>query len=92
MYIDYVELRALRDELRTYFAKLMTTELVAELSAGGGCAPSTPRALQEDGQGRLARESAGPRGTGPLEQFYPPTRSSGRLPAAVLTLNTVGRP
>ena len=43
MYIDLTpELRALRDELRTYFAKLMTPELVAELSAAAKAAgPST---------------------------------------------------
>ena len=47
MYIDLTpELRALRDELRTYFEKLMTPELLAELSSGGeGGGPQYRRAL-----------------------------------------------
>ena len=52
MYIDLTpELRALRDELRTYFAKLMTPELVAELTAGGeGGGPQFRKAMKKMGR------------------------------------------
>ena len=90
MYIDLTpELRALRDELRGYFAKLMTTELVAELSAGGeGGGPEYRTALAEDGPRRLARDrlAQGVRRPGPLADRAVPLRRRGaarRLPAAL---------
>ena len=97
MYIDLTpELRALRDELRTYFAKLMTTELVAELSAGGeGGGPEYRRALKRMGRdGWLGigwpKEYGGQDRT-PLEQFlFADEVQRAGFPLPFLTLNTVG--
>ena len=97
MYIDLTpELRALRDELRTYFAKLMTTELVAELSAGGeGGGPEYRRALKKMGKdGWLGigwpKEYGGQDRT-PLEQFlFADEVQRVGFPLPFLTLNTVG--
>jgi hypothetical protein len=81
MYIDLTpELRALRDELRTYFAKLMSPELTAELSAGGeGGGPEYRRALKK----MVGSASAGPRSTAARtaprsSSSCSPTRSSAR--------------
>jgi acyl-CoA dehydrogenase len=97
MYIDLTpELRALRDELRTYFAKLMTSELVAELSAGGeGGGPEYRRALKKMGKdGWLGigwpKEYGGQDRT-PLEQFlFADEVQRAGFPLPFLTLNTVG--
>ena len=97
MFIDLTpELRALRDELRTYFAKLMTTELVAELSAGGeGGGPEYRRALKRMGRdGWLGigwpKEYGGQHRT-PLEQFlFADEVQRAGFPLPFLTLNTVG--
>jgi alkylation response protein AidB-like acyl-CoA dehydrogenase len=97
MYIDLTpELRALRDELRTYFAKLMTTELVAELSSGGeGGGPEYRRALKKMGRdGWLGigwpKEYGGQDRT-PLEQFlFADEVQRAGFPLPFLTLNTVG--
>ena len=97
MYIDLTpELRALRDELRTYFAKLMTPELVAELQAGGeGGGPEYRRALKKMGRdGWLGigwpKEYGGQDRT-PLEQFlFADEVQRVGFPLPFLTLNTVG--
>ena len=97
MYIDLTpELRALRDELRTYFAKLMTPELVAELTAGGeGGGPEYRRAMKKMGKdGWLGigwpKEYGGQDRT-PLEQFlFADEVQRVGFPLPFLTLNTVG--
>ena len=97
MYIDLTpELRALRDELRTYFAKLMSPELVAELSAGGeGGGPQYRRALKKMGRdGWLGigwpKEYGGQDRT-PLEQFlFADEVQRAGFPLPFLTLGTVG--
>ena len=75
MYIDLTpELRALRDELRTYFAKLMTTSSSqSSPRAAKAAARSTARALEKMGKdGWLGigwpKEYGGQDRT-PLEQF-----------------------
>jgi 3-oxocholest-4-en-26-oyl-CoA dehydrogenase alpha subunit len=97
MYIDLTpDLRALRDELRTYFAKLMTPELVAELSAGGeGGGPQFRRAMKKMGRdGWLGigwpSEYGGQNRT-PLEQFlFADEVQRAGFPLPFLTLGTVG--
>ena len=97
MYIDLTpDLRELRDELRTYFAKLMTPELVAELSSGGeGGGPQFRRAMKKMGRdGWLGigwpKEYGGQDRT-PLEQFlFADEVQRAGFPLPFLTLNTVG--
>jgi 3-oxocholest-4-en-26-oyl-CoA dehydrogenase alpha subunit len=97
MYIDLTpELRELRDELRAYFEKLMTPELVAELSAGGeGGGPQYRRAMKKMGRdGWLGigwpKEYGGQNRT-PLEQFlFADEVQRVGFPLPFLTLNTVG--
>jgi len=97
MYIDLTpELRELRDELRTYFAKLMSPELVAELTAGGeGGGPEYRRAMKKMGKdGWLGigwpKEYGGQDRT-PLEQFlFADEVQRVGFPLPFLTLNTVG--
>jgi alkylation response protein AidB-like acyl-CoA dehydrogenase len=97
MYIDLTpELRALRDELRTYFAKLMTPELVAELTSGGeGGGPQFRRAMKKMGRdGWLGigwpKEYGGMDRT-PLEQFlFADEVQRAGFPLPFLTLNTIG--
>jgi 3-oxocholest-4-en-26-oyl-CoA dehydrogenase alpha subunit len=97
MYIDLTpELRALRDELRTYFAKLMTPELVAELTSGGeGGGPQYRRAMKRMGKdGWLGvgwpKEYGGMDRT-PLEQFlFADEIQRAGFPLPFLTLNTIG--
>jgi 3-oxocholest-4-en-26-oyl-CoA dehydrogenase alpha subunit len=97
MYIDLTpELRALRDELRTYFAKLMTPELVAELTSGGeGGGPQYRRAMKKMGRdGWLGvgwpKEFGGMDRT-PLEQFlFADEVQRAGFPLPFLTLNTIG--
>jgi hypothetical protein len=61
MYIDLTpELKILREQLRSYFAKLMTPELQAELSAGGEGGGPEYRTAMKMGCGS---ESAGPSST-----------------------------
>jgi alkylation response protein AidB-like acyl-CoA dehydrogenase len=97
MYIDLTpELRALRDELRTYFVKLMTPELVAELTSGGeGGGPQYRRAMKKMGRdGWLGigwpKEYGGMDRT-PLEQFlFADEVQRAGFPLPFLTLNTIG--
>jgi acyl-CoA dehydrogenase len=97
MYIDLTpELRALRDELRTYFAKLMTPELVTELSAGGeGGGPEYRKAMKKMGRdGWLGigwPKQWGGQDRTPLEQFlFADEVQRVGFPLPFLTLNTVG--
>src|SRR5262245_18741905 len=97
MYIDLTpELRALRDELRAYFAKLMSKSLVAELSAGGeGGGPEYRRALEQMGHdGWLGigwPKQYGGQDRTPLGQFLVADEvQRAGFPLPFLTLNTVG--
>ncbi len=97
MYIDLTpELKILREELRGYFAKLMTKELLAELSAGGaGGGPAYRRAMKKMGRdGWLGigwpKEYGGQDRT-PLEQFlFADEVQRVGFPLPFLTLGTVG--
>jgi alkylation response protein AidB-like acyl-CoA dehydrogenase len=96
MHIDYTEeQRRLRDELRGYFTRLMTAELIEELAHSEGGGPHYRRALQQMGRdGWLGigwpREYGG-QGRTPLEQFifFDEVQRAG-FPIPLLTLNTVG--
>ena len=96
MYIDYTpEQRALQQELRGYFARLMTPELEAELARSEGGGPRYRRALQQMGKdGWLGigwPKEYGGQGRTPLEQlvFFDEVQRAG-FPIPLLTLNTVG--
>ena len=97
MYIDLTpELKILREQLRGYFAKLMTKELVAELSAGGeGGGPEYRKAMKKMGRdGWLGigwpKEYGGQDRT-PLEQFlFADEVQRVGFPLPFLTLGTVG--
>ena len=96
MHIDYTsEQRALRDELRTYFAKMMTPELVREVKGSEGGGPLYHAALQQMGRdGWLG--IAWPREWGgldrsPIEQFiFADEVQRAGYPLPFLTLNSVG--
>ena len=97
MYIDLTpELRALRDELRAYFAELMTPALQAELAAGGeGGGPEYRKALEKMGaDGWLGigwPKQYGGQDRTALEQyiFADEVQRTG-FPLPFLTLGTVG--
>ncbi len=96
MQLEYTrEQRALRDELRGYFARLMTPELVEELAHSEGGGPQYRRAMQQMGRdGWLGigwPKEYGGQGRTPLEQFifFDEVQRAG-FPIPLLTLNTVG--
>jgi alkylation response protein AidB-like acyl-CoA dehydrogenase len=99
MRIGYTpEQERLRDELRAYFAAVMTPEVRAELTAadgdyGDGAAyRSVVRRLGKDGWLTLGwpREYGG-RGLGPVEQLiFMDEAATARVPVPFLTINTVG--
>ena len=98
MHLDYTdEQRALRDELRTYFAELLTPELREELgpSPGEHCGPVYRRVVRQIGNdGWLGigwPTKYGGQGRGPVEQFifFSEARRA-NAPIPVVTLNTVG--
>ena len=69
MYVAYTaEQEALRQELRGYFAELMTPEVQAECAVGDTGGPGLPGGGPEDGRRRLARHrlAEGVRRAGPL--------------------------
>jgi alkylation response protein AidB-like acyl-CoA dehydrogenase len=96
MHLEFTpEQKALRDELRTYFTRLMTPELVEELAHSEGGGSQYRRALQQMGRdGWLGigwpREYGG-QGRSSLEQFifFDEVQRAG-FPIPLLTLNTVG--
>ncbi|MCP4004138.1 MAG: acyl-CoA dehydrogenase [bacterium] len=97
MYIDLTpELKTLREELRSYFADLMTSELKAELAAGGeGGGPEYRKALKKMGaDGWLGigwPEEYGGQGRTPLEQYiFADEVQRVGYPLPFLTLGTVG--
>ena len=96
MYIDLTESqRALRDELRDYFAGLMTPErraVVDEGHAGGEAYREVIRQLGADGWlGVGWPKEHGGQGRGPLEQLiFLEEASRAGVPIPMVTLNTVG--
>lgn len=90
------EQQAFRNELRDYFAKMMTPSLVDELRGdeeGGG--PEFRRAMQQMGQDGLLGVGwpveHGGQGRTPIEQFiFADEIQTAGFPLPFLTLNTVG--
>ncbi|HZS41216.1 MAG TPA: acyl-CoA dehydrogenase family protein [Polyangia bacterium] len=96
MHIDYSPVeRALQDELRDYFARLMTPDLEEELAHSEGGGPQYQRALAQMGRdGWLGvgwPKEYGGQGRSPVEQFifFDEVQRAG-FPIPLLTLNTVG--
>ncbi len=96
MYVDYnPEQRALRDELRGYFARMMTPELQQEITGSEGGGPLYRKALRRMGaDGWLGvgwPKEWGGQGRTPLEQFiFSDEVQRAGFPLPFLTLNTVG--
>jgi len=96
MYIDYSpEQRALREELRAYFARMMTPELLQEISGSEGGGPLYRKALRQMGaDGWLGigwPKEWGGQGRTPIEQFiFSDEVQRAGFPLPFLTLNTVG--
>jgi hypothetical protein len=96
MYLDLTEeQRALQAELRSYFAALVTPELLEEIRGSEGGGPLYRRALEQMGaDGWLGigwpREYGG-QGRSPIEQFlFADEVQRAGFPLPFLTLNTVG--
>ena len=98
MYLDYTpEQKRLRDELRAYFAAMMTPELVAEVqsSGEGGGGPLYHQALQKMGAdgwiGVGWPKQYGGQGRTPIEQFiFSDEVQRAGFPLPFLTINSVG--
>jgi 3-oxocholest-4-en-26-oyl-CoA dehydrogenase alpha subunit len=96
MYLDYTPAqRELREELRAYFARLMTPDLQAELSWKEGGGPLYRQALRQmGGDGWLGigwPQEYGGQGRSPIEQFiFSDEVQRAGFPLPFLTLNTVG--
>ena len=97
MELDFTpQQKAFRDELRAYFAKMMTEELVKELSGDGeGGGPEFRRAMKQMGQDGLLGvgwpKEHGGQGRTPIEQFiFADEIQTAGFPLPFLTLNTVG--
>jgi alkylation response protein AidB-like acyl-CoA dehydrogenase len=96
VYIDLTDAqRALRDELREYFASLMTPERRASVDeghAGGDAYREVIRQLGRDGWlGVGWPKEHGGQGRGPLEQLiFLEEASRAGVPIPMVTLNTVG--
>jgi alkylation response protein AidB-like acyl-CoA dehydrogenase len=96
MYLTYTdEQRALRDELRAYFAELMTPELRQALSEGeleGPAYKDLVRQLGKDGMlGISWPKEYGGQGRGLLDQYiFFDESQRANVPIPFLTLNTVG--
>jgi len=85
----------LRDELRTYYAELLTPELVAELAVSRSVGPAPRRVWKQmcaDGWAGIGwPEEWGGQGRSAVEQFvfYDESMRAG-APVPMLTINTVG--
>jgi alkylation response protein AidB-like acyl-CoA dehydrogenase len=97
MEIDFTpEQKAFRAELREYFEKMMTEELVKELSGDGeGGGPEFRKAMMQMGQDGLLGvgwpKEHGGQGRTPMEQFiFADEVQTAGFPLPFLTLNTVG--
>ena len=96
MYLAYTEeQQALRDQLRSYFADLMTPELEEELAyseGGGPLAKQTVKRMADDGWLGIGWPTQyGGQGRSAVEQFifYDEAQRAG-VPIPFLTINTVG--
>src|SRR5215470_9061609 len=96
MYIGLTEEQdALRQDVRAYYADLLTPETRAELSKGGGVGPAMRRVVRQMGEdGWLGvgwPTEWGGRGFTPVEQFiwFDEAMRAG-APVPMLTINTVG--
>jgi len=96
MYIGLTdEQAALRQEVRAYYEKLLTPEVRAKLTGGGGVGPENRRIVRQMGEdGWLGvgwPTEYGGRGFGPVEQFiwFDESMRSG-APVPMRTINTVG--
>ncbi len=96
MYLDYTpEQLALRDELRAYFAAMMTEDLQQEILGSEGGGPLYHRALQKMGaDGWLGigwPKQYGGQGRTPIEQFiFSDEVQRAGFPLPFLTINSVG--
>jgi len=97
MELDFTpEQKAFRGELREYFEKMMTEELVKELSGEGeGGGPEFRKAMMQMGQDGLLGvgwpKEHGGQGRTPMEQFiFADEVQTAGFPLPFLTLNTVG--
>ncbi len=96
MYFDLTrEQRALRDELRGYFADLMTPELTAEVARSEGGGPLFRQAMRKMGRDKWLGigwpTEYGGRGMGPIEQFlFADESQRAFFPFPFLTISTVG--
>jgi 3-oxocholest-4-en-26-oyl-CoA dehydrogenase alpha subunit len=89
------EQRALRDELRAYFAELMTPELTAEVARSEGGGPLFRQAMKKMGRDKWLGigwpTEYGGRGMGPIEQFlFADESQRAFFPFPFLTISTVG--
>ncbi|MCU1496964.1 MAG: acyl-CoA dehydrogenase [Acidimicrobiales bacterium] len=90
------EQEALRKELRTYFAELMTPEVIADSAAGETGSPACLEAVRQMGRDRWLGvgwpKEYGGRGFGPVEQFIFMNESwRAGAPTPFLSVNTVGQ-
>ena len=96
MYIGYnEEQEALRQELRAYYARLLTPEIKAELAKEHGIGPTTREITRRMGQdGWLGigwPKEFGGQGRSEIEQFvFFDESMRARAPVPMLTVNTVG--
>jgi alkylation response protein AidB-like acyl-CoA dehydrogenase len=96
MYIGYTkEQQALRDELRAYYAELLTPEIQAELHKGHGVGPTMRQVVRQMGKdGWLGigwPKEYGGQGRSAIEQFiFFDESMRARAPVPMLTVNTVG--
>lgn len=96
MYLDYSpEETKLRDELREYFAALMTPELRAEVEMSEGGGPLYRKALRHMGKdswlGIGWPKEYGGQGRSPIEQFiFSDEVQRAGFPLPFLTINSVG--
>ncbi|HEY2775573.1 MAG TPA: acyl-CoA dehydrogenase family protein [Candidatus Binatia bacterium] len=89
------EQRGLRDELRRYFADLMTPELTAEVATSEGGGPLFREAMKKMGRDKWLGigwpTEFGGRGLGPIEQFlFADEAQRAFFPFPFLTISTVG--
>ncbi len=96
MYLDLTpDQKAFRDELREYFGKLVTPELLEEMRGSEGGSPGYHKALQQMGADGLLGmgwpKEFGGQARGPVDHyiFSDEVQRSG-FPLPFLTLNTVG--
>jgi len=96
MHVDLTsEQRAFRDEMRNYFEKLMTPELVAEVASSEGGGPLFRAAMKQMGKDGLLgigwpREYGGQARSAIEQYLFSDEAQRSGFPLPFLTLNTVG--